>query len=52
MIWPVGAGVALMVKEAELPSVTADPPLIVSWGVLGGGSSSIVIVCVLCDPRL
>ena len=43
---------ALMVKEAELPSVTADPPLIVSWGVVDESLSSIVIVCVLCDPRL
>ena len=50
----MGAGLALMVKQAELPSVTADPPLIVSWGVLGGGSSSslMVTVAVLGVPRV
>ena len=48
----MGAGVALMVKLALLPSVTADPPLIVNSGVVDESLSLIVIWCVLCDPRL
>ena len=44
---------ALMVKLALLPSVTADPPLIVNSGVVGVISSSLMVtVAVLGVPRV
>ena len=49
----MGAGVALMVKLALLPSVTAEPPLIVNSGVVGVMSSSLTLtVALLGVPRL